>query len=317
MPAEPTKRIHFERVCDISLEELFPLVRERRLFRRWGVQPVPDTAANVVDEMRRHYIRLRELFMQLYTEGALRPRAVYGLFPCWSEGESLIVFASDEAAAPAHSLISPTTAESYVRFHFPSRRVADNMKSPSLSTTLGAQSERTNLAASAAASAAPTVPAPPAASLAAYFASREEACARGRFDVFPAQVVSVGAGILEYANGLYAQGEYRDYFLVHGLAAELTEVLAAYIFQQACKDLDERFPLSAAGMAAGERASSVRRYSFGYPACPDLAQNGLLLRLLGAERIGVTESEIGEMLPELSTSAFIVRRRNALVHKSL
>jgi len=137
--------------------------------------------------------------------------------------------------------------------------------------------------------------------------AREEACARGRFDVFPAQVVSVGAGILEYANELYAQGEYRDYFLVHGLAAELTEVLAAYIFQQACKDLDERFLLSVAGMAAGARTSSVRRYSFGYPACPDLAQNGLLLRLLGAERIGVTESEIGEMLPELSTSAFIVR----------
>ena len=129
-------------------------------------------------------------------------------------------------------------------------------------------------------------------------------CGPGEFDLFPAQVVTLGDGAGRYARELYAQGEYREYFLLHGLAVELTETLAAHIHRRICGELQS--PECAAAQS-GNTPPNWRRYSFGYPACPDLAQNSQLLTLLDAGRIGVTESEIGEMLPELSTSAFLVR----------
>jgi 5-methyltetrahydrofolate--homocysteine methyltransferase len=48
------------------------------------------------------------------------------------------------------------------------------------------------------------------------------------------------------------------------------------------------------------------RYSFGYPACPNLEDQAHLLRLLGAERIGVTLTEEWQLNPEQSTSAIVL-----------
>ncbi|MDR2734079.1 MAG: homocysteine S-methyltransferase family protein [Spirochaetota bacterium] len=129
-------------------------------------------------------------------------------------------------------------------------------------------------------------------SLIDYFADTEE------FDLLPAQVVTLGEGVSEYARDLYTRGKFREYLFAHGLAVELTETLAAYIHDRIRRELE--FP-----------SARSLRYSFGYPACPDLAQNTQLLRLLGAERIGVTESEAEEMLPEFSTSAFILHHPEA------
>ena len=53
------------------------------------------------------------------------------------------------------------------------------------------------------------------------------------------------------------------------------------------------------------------RYSFGYPACPDLAENRKLFAILRPERIGVTLTEGDQMEPEQSTSAFIVHHPQA------
>jgi 5-methyltetrahydrofolate--homocysteine methyltransferase len=53
------------------------------------------------------------------------------------------------------------------------------------------------------------------------------------------------------------------------------------------------------------------RYSFGYPACPDMEGNGIMLDMLQSEEIGVTITENGEMEPEQTTSAFIVHHPQA------
>jgi 5-methyltetrahydrofolate--homocysteine methyltransferase len=53
------------------------------------------------------------------------------------------------------------------------------------------------------------------------------------------------------------------------------------------------------------------RYSFGYPACPDLDENDKLFEILKPERIGVTLTENGQMVPEQTTSAFIVHHPQA------
>jgi 5-methyltetrahydrofolate--homocysteine methyltransferase len=126
------------------------------------------------------------------------------------------------------------------------------------------------------------------------------------FDLLPLQAVTLGGEISAYTQELYARGEYREYFLAHGFAVELTETLAGYVH-----DLI-RHELGFADIAApAPGAARSLRFSFGYPACPDLAHNHDILRLLEAGRIGITESEIGEMVPEFSTSAFIIHHPEA------
>ena len=111
--------------------------------------------------------------------------------------------------------------------------------------------------------------------------------------------------VADLATELYRTDQYSDYFLFHGLATELTEAYAERLHAGIRKDL---------GIAARD-ARELRqlfnqgyqgsRYSFGYPACPDLEGNATLLELLGGAGIGVTISEQFQMEPEYSTSALV------------
>jgi 5-methyltetrahydrofolate--homocysteine methyltransferase len=138
--------------------------------------------------------------------------------------------------------------------------------------------------------------------LADFFRSRES----GETDVVAFHVVTMGSRISEFANELFAANNYRDYLEVHGLSVQLTEALAELWHrrvrdelgygQEDAEDLDEIFK-------QGYRGS---RYSFGYPACPNLEDQEQLFRLLKPERIGVELSEEHQLVPEQSTSAIIV-----------
>jgi 5-methyltetrahydrofolate--homocysteine methyltransferase len=138
--------------------------------------------------------------------------------------------------------------------------------------------------------------------LADFFRSRES----GETDVVAFHVVTMGARISQFANELFAANNYRDYLEVHGLSVQLTEALAELWHRRVRQelgyagedsaDLDEIFK-------QGYRGS---RYSFGYPACPNLEDQEQLFRLLRPERIGVELSEEFQLVPEQSTSAIIV-----------
>jgi len=138
--------------------------------------------------------------------------------------------------------------------------------------------------------------------LADFFRSRES----GETDVVAFQVVTMGQRIADFANELFAGNNYRDYLEVHGLSVQLTEALAEYWHRRVrtelgfghedSDDLDEIFK-------QGYRGS---RYSFGYPACPDLEDQSQLFRLLDPGRVGVVLSEEYQLVPEQSTSAIIV-----------
>jgi 5-methyltetrahydrofolate--homocysteine methyltransferase len=138
--------------------------------------------------------------------------------------------------------------------------------------------------------------------LADFFRSRES----GETDVVAFTIVTMGQRISEFANELFAADNYRDYLEVHGLSVQLTEALAEYWHRRVrgelgyagedSNDLDEIFK-------QGYRGS---RYSFGYPACPNLEDQEQLFRLLEPERIGVSLSEEHQLVPEQSTSAIIV-----------
>ncbi|WP_020611488.1 methionine synthase [Sediminispirochaeta bajacaliforniensis] len=111
--------------------------------------------------------------------------------------------------------------------------------------------------------------------------------------VLPLQIVTLGEGPVRTSQQLYAENRYGDYLRFHGLAAEATDALAALVH----KSIDTLlFP-------SGTR---TKRYSFGYPCCPDLEANRTIGALLDAASIGIGFTESGQMLPELSTSAVIV-----------
>ncbi len=133
-----------------------------------------------------------------------------------------------------------------------------------------------------------------------------------RHDVVALSCVSAGAKISEYERSLYEDGEYLEYNLVHGLGVELAEALAEVAHKQI------RLDLCIASEDEGHSLRDVRmnryrgaRYSFGYPACPDLEQSRVIFDLLKPEEFGIELSETFQIHPEQSTTAIVVHHPEA------
>ena len=143
--------------------------------------------------------------------------------------------------------------------------------------------------------------------LADFFRPRES----GQLDVVAFHLVTVGSKVAEATAKLFAEHAYRDYLELHGLSVQLTEALAEYWHARVRSELgfgaEDSGDLDAI-LAQGYRGS---RYSFGYPACPDLADRTTLVRLLEPERIGVTLSDELQLHPEQSTDALVVHHPEA------
>jgi 5-methyltetrahydrofolate--homocysteine methyltransferase len=128
----------------------------------------------------------------------------------------------------------------------------------------------------------------------------------GERDVIGLQVVTVGQKASEVARAWFAENRYRDYLYLHGLSVEMAEAMAEYTHARIRAELgfaaeDDRDIDKM--LKQGYRGS---RYSFGYPACPHLEDQDQLLKLLGADRIGITLSEEWQLEPEQSTSAIVL-----------
>jgi 5-methyltetrahydrofolate--homocysteine methyltransferase len=143
--------------------------------------------------------------------------------------------------------------------------------------------------------------------LADFFRSRES----GETDVVAFHLVTMGSRVAEQTGKLYAANAYRDYLELHGLSVQLTEALAEMWHARVREELgfgaDDDPDLDAI-LRQGYRGS---RYSFGYPACPDLADRRTLVELLRPERIGVELSEELQLHPEQSTDALVVHHPEA------
>jgi 5-methyltetrahydrofolate--homocysteine methyltransferase len=121
-------------------------------------------------------------------------------------------------------------------------------------------------------------------------------------DVIAFTCVSAGAKISEYEKKLYDAGEFSEYYLVHGLGAELAEALAEIVHKQIRLDLNVD-----SGSIRDVKLSGYQgaRYSFGYPACPDLELNEPLFELLRPQEYGISLSQTHQIVPEQSTSALV------------
>lgn len=133
----------------------------------------------------------------------------------------------------------------------------------------------------------------------------------GARDVMPLQIVTVGQRASEHAQQLYETNAYKDYLLFHGLSVEAAEALAEYWHQHIRVELNIAQEDGAGIDEFVVQKYRGSRYSFGYPACPDLYGNRQLVQLLQPERIGVHITEEDQMTPEQTTSAFIVHHPQA------
>lgn len=125
-----------------------------------------------------------------------------------------------------------------------------------------------------------------------------------REDILVLWAVTVGNRVIEAEKGMFASDRYCDYHLLHGLAAELADCAAVYVHRQVHRELHRGSPLT-----SDEPLGC--RYSFGYPACPDLSAQSELFRLLQAERIGLSLTSSFQMVPELSVSGLIILNQHA------
>ncbi len=125
-------------------------------------------------------------------------------------------------------------------------------------------------------------------------------------DMIGLQIVTMGGRASDVARAWFEENRYQDYLYLHGLSVEMAEAMAEYVHKRIRAELgfageDEREMEKM--LAQGYRGS---RYSFGYPACPKLEDQVPLLKLLDAERIGITLSDEFQLDPEQSTSAIVI-----------
>ncbi len=125
-------------------------------------------------------------------------------------------------------------------------------------------------------------------------------------DVIGLQVVTMGQKASDTARVWFEENRYQDYLYLHGLSVEMAEAMAEYTHKRIraeCGFAAEDDRDIEKMLAQGYRGS---RYSFGYPACPRVEDQEPIMKLLGAERIGVSLSDEWQIHPEQSTSAIVV-----------
>jgi 5-methyltetrahydrofolate--homocysteine methyltransferase len=120
----------------------------------------------------------------------------------------------------------------------------------------------------------------------------------GKIDVVAFQIVTVGSHVLDLIAAMNEKGDYSNSYYLHGFAVEAAEALAEYTHRHIKKQL-------------GLKINQGRRYSWGYPACPDVADHEKVFRLLPAESIGITLTSAGQLVPEASTAAIVAHHPDA------
>jgi 5-methyltetrahydrofolate--homocysteine methyltransferase len=135
----------------------------------------------------------------------------------------------------------------------------------------------------------------------------------GEADYAGFSIVTMGPAVSERTAKLFADDRYQEYLLLHGLGVEMAEALAEYWHRRMREEwgfADEDGPTLTGLFRQQYRGG---RYSWGYPACPDLEDNEKVLHLLEGERIGLecNEDTGFQYQPEQTTSAIVCHHPQA------
>ena len=245
----------------IPLRAIVPYINRTALYKfQWGFKPKGKSTDEYKQWTKSELDPiLNRLITQSEQENIIQPQAIYGYFPCQSNGNELIIY-TDAA-----------TKQERCRFEFPRQKTARKL------------------------------------CIADFFRSVDS----GEMDVVAFQIVTVGQHTSDYARNLFEADKYQEYLYWHGLNAESAEGLAEYIHRRI------RTELGFGQEDAREISQMIKqhyrgsRYSFGYPACPNLADQDKILDLLNAQRINITMGDEDQLWPEETTSAIVVHHPNA------
>ncbi len=268
----------------IPWSEVFWYVDKQALIAgQWQIRKTKDQTREEFEEFLAEKVEpvIERWTNRILEEQLLHPQVIYGYFPCQAEGNDVIFYDpsaftdqllhledSDSAwyQLPTVShLTPPGDLRERARFHFPRQ-------------TSGRRY-----------------------CIADYYAERSS----GIIDAFPMQAVTMGPEATAFAQALFAANEYTDYLYFHGMAVTLAEALAEWAHARIRHELgfgDEDSSDIRKILQQGYRGS---RFSFGYPACPNLNDQYLLLELLDTERIGLRMDESEQLDPEQSTTALV------------
>jgi 5-methyltetrahydrofolate--homocysteine methyltransferase len=249
-PIPLPERLGFRVVKDMPLEMVFQHLNINELFRlSWGAK---NSHGAEWEKLKSEFdARLESMEKKALKTGWLKPQAVYGTFPCQSDGDDLIIYDPSTVGAK-----QPTPVQ---RFSFPRQPAADHL------------------------------------CLADYFASVDF----GQMDVVAFQVVTVGQAATERFDKLQAENDYSEAYFVHGLAVQTAEATAEYLHRHIRREL---------GIVEGQG----KRYSWGYPAIPELEDHRKVFDLLPVEKeLGMSLTSAYQLIPEQSTAAIILHHPQA------
>jgi len=133
----------------------------------------------------------------------------------------------------------------------------------------------------------------------------------GKRDTVGFTVVTVGDEVTKHERELFAKGDFQDYLFVHGMGVETAEALAEYWHKQVRHEMgiDDQEPQDMRLLFSAKYHGA--RYSFGYPACPNLEDQAKLFELLQPQDIGIELTSEFMLDPEQSTSAIVVHHPDA------
>src|SRR5450631_1333775 len=258
---------------DYDLHELFQYINETALFKnQWQLKTASQSDYVRLVEEKFRPI-LRKLEDEVAGSGLFEPKVVYGYFPAQGDGNDVVVYDVEGQPSSARpDRIKDPVPHELLRFTFPRQREGRRL------------------------------------CISDFFAPK----ASGKMDVVGLSLVTIGAKASVETQRLFEGGEYTKYLYLHGLSVETAEALAEFHHKKMREEVG----------IAGEDAGEIRdlfhqkyrgsRYSFGYPACPNLEDQTKLFALLKPEEnVGVRLTSGFLLEPEQSTSAIVVHHPGA------
>jgi 5-methyltetrahydrofolate--homocysteine methyltransferase len=266
---------------DYDLHEVFKYINETALFKnQWQLKTASQSDYVRLVEEKFKPIKKR-LEDEVAASGLFEPKVVYGYFPAQSDGNDVVIYESPEQSKSARpEPVASTAAQDRL----------DSAPRELLRFTFPRQREGRRL------------------SISDFFSAKSS----GKMDVIGLSLVTIGAKASIETQRLFEAGEYTKYLYLHGLSVETAEALAELHHKKMREELG----------IANEDAPEIRdlfhqkyrgsRYSFGYPACPNLEdQTKLFVLLKPEENVGVRLTSGFLLEPEQSTSALVVHHTGA------
>ena len=261
----------------IDLQAVMGYLDRNALFAgQWQLRKAQEQSRQAYEDMLSSKAEpvLQRWLERCLQENLLSPRVAYGYFPCAREGNSVLVF----DPTPLSAGDPPGAAGPLLgRFVLPRQRGGNRY------------------------------------CIADFYRDGEPSAAGTvtATDVLPMQAVTMGEKATLFARSLFGADQYSDYLYFHGLAVQLAEALAEWTHARIRNELGfaAQEPDNLRDILAQRYRGS--RYSFGYPACPNVADSRQQLLWLAAERIGLSMDESDQLDPEQSTTALVALHSKA------